>query len=117
MPAIYPTGLPAFVLQDGFSEKLNNQTIESQTDTGNPKVRRRFTKQIRTFSVTIQLDAAQRETFESFWQDTLAGGSLPFEWLHPMTRVPTTFRFRLPAPSYSAVAGIYIRASFALETI
>jgi hypothetical protein len=118
MPAIYPSSLPEFVLQDGYSEKLNSQTIETQMETGgSPKIRRRFTRKVKTFQVTILLDAAQLATFESFWESTLSGGSLPFEWVHPLTRLATTFRFRNPPPGYTNQAGVYTRVSFTLETV
>lgn len=116
MPAIWPSSLPQYVLQEGYSEKLNNQTIESQVDSGPVKVRRRYTKQIRTFEVSILLTQSQFADFETFWQTTLAGGSLTFDWVHPLTRATLTFRFRNPAPSYVNVAGQYVRASFKLET-
>jgi hypothetical protein len=117
MPAIYPSALPQFVLQDGYSEKLNNQTVESQMDTGAVKVRRRFTKQIKQFTVVQQLDQSQLATFEDFWQNTLKGGSLTFDWVHPLTRTTATFRFRNPAPAYTNVGGAYTRVAFTLETV
>lgn len=116
MPAIYPSSLPQFVLQEGFGEKLNEQTVESQMDTGAVKVRRRFTKQIRRFNIVQQLDESQLATFEDFWQNTLQGGSLPFDWVHPLTRVSMTFRFRNPAPAYVNIGGVYTRVAYTLET-
>lgn len=116
MPAVWPSTLPEYVLADAFKEALNNQTIESATDTGSPKVRRRFTKLVRKFDMAVLLSDSQVATFENFWLNTLKGGSLPFDWVHPRTRASITLRFRSPAPSYVNVGGIYSRASFTLET-
>lgn len=118
MPALYPSTLPEFVLQEGYAEKLMPQTIETSMETGgSPKIRRRFTKKVKQFSVTILLTQAQFATFEDWWDTTLAGGSLPFEWVHPLTREITTFRFRNPPPSFTNQAGVYTRASFTIETV
>jgi hypothetical protein len=116
MPAIYPSTLPQFVLEQGYSEKFQNQTIESSMDSGPMKSRRRFTKAIREFSITLQLTAAQKATFEDFWLTTLRGGSLPFEWVHPLTRTVMSFRFKNPAPQFSVIGGVYTRVSFTLLT-
>ena len=116
MAIVYPTSLPEFVLEEGYSEKLNDQTIESQMESGSVKVRRRFTKQIRKFSIVLMLNESQLATFEDFWQNSLNGGSLPFDWLHPLTRQSLTLRFRNPAPSYTPAGGAYMRVSMVLET-
>lgn len=117
MPALWPTTLPAFVLEDGYSETLNDQSVESQTDTGNPKIRRRTTKLIQTFDVTIQMTTSQRADFLTFWNTTLAGGTLTFDWVHPLTRAATTFRFRKPPPVFSSVGGTLVRCRFKIETV
>lgn len=116
MPAIWPATLPEYVLQDGFGESLNQQTIESQPDTGSPKVRRRYTKVVRKFDITIQMTQAQKATFETFYHDTLDGGSLTFDWVNPLTREAATFRFRNPPPKYGVIGGTYVRAQFTIET-
>jgi hypothetical protein len=116
MAAIWPATLPEYVLQDGYQEALNQQSIESQPDTGSPKVRRRYTKEVHKFDVSIQMTQAQKATFETFYYTTLNGGSLTFDWVNPLTRVATTFRFRNPPPRYTVIGGTYVRAQFAIET-
>lgn len=113
----WPPTLPDYVLEQGYSEDLEDQTVESQMDAGLAKVRRRFTARVRRFQLTIQMDAEQAETFEAFFHDTLAGGSLPFDWRHPRTGLSTRFRFRKPVPKLTPVGGEYVRASFAVESI
>jgi hypothetical protein len=113
----WPSSLPQYVFEQGYSEKLNDQTIESSVDSGPPKIRRRYTKQIRTFTVSMRLTPTQKATFETFWQTTLAGGSLPFDWVHPLTREATTFRMRRPAPQMSSVGGSDTMVGFTMETV
>lgn len=118
MPISWPGTLPQYVLEGGYQETLEDQTVESQMDTGPAKVRRRFTNSVRQFKVTIQCDEAQAADFEVFYNTTCAGGSLPFDWVHPRTRVARTFRFKKPPPQVSVMGGgTIVRYSFALETM
>lgn len=101
----WPVSLPQYVTESGFTEQIQDQTIESQMETGPAKIRRRFTKSLRRFQVSMQMTAAQVSTFENFWQTTCRGGSIPFDWLHPRTRVASTLRFRNPAPMITTIGG------------
>lgn len=115
MPA-WPATLPDFVLEAGFQESFPDQSIESPVDAGPAKVRRRFTASIRTFRMTIQMTEAQANIMDEFYEDTLAGGSLSFDWVHPRTRAFRTFRFRKPPPSYTK-RGEAVFCAFVLETV
>lgn len=116
MPA-WPATLPQFVLESGYQEQLQDQVIETQMETGPVKVRRRFTKSIRTFQCQMLMTAAQQAAFESFWQNDCLGGSISFTWVHPRTRVAATFRFRTPAPQYQTIGGTHMLVFFALEQL
>lgn len=113
----WPSTLPQFVFEQGYSEKLNDQVLESKMTSGPPKIRRRFTKQIRTFTMEMRLTPDEKATFETFWQSTALGGSKSFDWVHPLTRAATEFRFRLPAPSFSSVGGSDSIVRFTVETV
>ena len=115
--ATWPPGLPEYVLEQGYSESLEDQTIESQVEAGLAKIRRRFTAPVRRFQLTLQLDETQAALFEAFFLDTLQGGSLPFDWRHPRTGIATRFRFRKPVPSFTVVGGINVRVQMVLEAI
>jgi hypothetical protein len=62
-------------------------------DAGPPKARRRFTAGFRMVGGSLALTHAQRATLDAFFLDTLEGGALPFDWVHPITSEPATFRF------------------------
>lgn len=114
----YPNTLPQFVMEGGYSETIQDQTIESQMDTGPAKIRRRFTKSLRRFNIQLMMTPAQTATFESFWQNDCKGGSLPFDWVHPRTRAAATLRFRNPAPSIqTSGSGAANVVAFSLELI
>jgi trans-aconitate methyltransferase len=116
--AVWPVALPSYALEAGYQESLEDQTIETQMDSGPVKVRRRFTTAFRKYQLVIQMDAAQMAIFETFYLDTLQGGSLPFDWVHPRTRAAKTFRFRRPPPSLAPIGGTqYCRVTMSLESL
>lgn len=114
----WPTSLPQHVLEQGYTERMQDNRIESAMDSGPAKARRRFTTQLRSFSVTVQMTPEQADIFEVFYETTLLSGSVSFDWVHPRTRTSVTLRFKKPAPVITvAGAGEIVRASFVLETL
>ena len=114
----WPGTLPQYVQEGAYNESIQDQTVESPMDTGPAKIRRRFTKSLRKFSISLMMTSAQVDTFETFWQTTVKGGSIPFDWVHPRTRAAATLRFRNPAPSYNVNGGgAAIIANFTVEII
>ncbi|WP_119305216.1 hypothetical protein [Dongia deserti] len=90
---LWPASLPQDVLVDGYEHNWGVGTIRSQTDTGPAKQRRRFTAVPRPFKALTEVDRTQLATLYAFWRDTLAMGSLPFDWVYPPTQATVTFRF------------------------
>src|SRR5262245_60736734 len=79
MPAApWPSGVPHCITQETFGSGVGNGLLRTDTDTGPPKVRRRFTAVTRPLVGTIVMTYAQLATLEAFIADDLAGGSLPF---------------------------------------
>lgn len=101
----WPGTLPAYVLEQGYSEQVADQLLETQMDAGSAKTRRRYTRNNRVFTVEIAMDETQSQSFETFFDTTLAGGSLAFDWLHPRRRTTMTFKFRHPVPKLVEVNG------------
>src|SRR5262245_53159663 len=99
MAAVWPTSLPQRFLQDpGVLEQPPDVVLETQMDAGPPKARRRYTAGYRLVQGVIRLTHAQRTTLDNFYVNTLEGGALPFDWIHPITTSPVTMRF-LPQPN------------------
>ncbi len=105
MTAAWPAALPQFVLLQGYSESLANRKVESETDSGPPKARRRFTNAWRPIQATIRCDDDQVDAFEEFYETTLGGGVQPFTWVSPRTQLPATFRFVKAPPKHQPFGG------------
>lgn len=113
----WPATLPEFVLEAGYGEQLEDTTRETQMDAGPPKVRRRFTKGYRLYSVAIEMDPDVADDFTTFYEDTCKGGAIPFTWVHPRTQEPQDFYFAKPVPRISVRgSGNVVRASFTLRS-
>lgn len=90
---VWPVGLPQLVLRDGYAETEPDVIRRTEMDEGPAKQRPRFTVGIRPFLVQIEVDVDQVATFQTFYEDTLKDGTIPFSWKHPRTQVNTDFRF------------------------
>lgn len=112
--ASWPTGLPDYVLESGYGEQFPKNTVETEMESGPPKVRRRFTKVFRKFSVSMIMTAEQATVFEAFYYTTCNCGTISFDWVHPRTRANMTLRFTGAPPSYQPYSGIYVRVAFSL---
>mgnify|MGYP000884912405 FL=1 len=91
---IWPVGLPQIPLRDGYVETEPNVIKRTDMDEGPAKQRPRFTVGIRPFLVQLEMDLDQVAIFETFYEDTLKDGTLPFTWKHPRTQVNTDFYIR-----------------------
>lgn len=90
---VWPVGLPQLVLRDGYAETEPDVIRRTEMDEGPAKQRPRFTVGIRPFLVQVELDVDQVAIFQTFYEDTLKDGTIPFSWKHPRTQVNTDFRF------------------------
>jgi hypothetical protein len=114
MTAAWPSTLPEYVLEQGFSEAEPDQLMITSMEAGRPKTRRRYTTNNELFTAALAMTAAQRQIFQDWFRDDLRGGSLPFTWVHPLYRTAMTFMFRKPVPKWSVRGNAHI-VSFALE--
>lgn len=96
----YPSTLPQYVNQAGFSHSPENPVISTDTDIGPKKRRLRYTAVPEYFSGTLRLTEEQYAIFRTFWKDTLVYGALEFNWVHPLDRIPVEVRM---TDSYKAV--------------
>lgn len=90
---VWPVGLPQIPLREGYSESEPDVIKRTDMDEGPAKQRPRFTVGIRPFRVQVEMDLDQVATFQTFYEDTLKDGTIPFTWKHPRTQVNTDFRF------------------------
>lgn len=116
MAVPWPSGLQDKVNEVGFSHAIGETVLRSENDTGPVKVRRRFTRSVDTFSVSIDLTVAEYSTFTYFYHTTTAGGVTPFTFVNPITGVSNEFRFTGP-PTFSSLGGGHFRANMGWEQL
>jgi len=88
----WPSELPQQVLQDGFSDTPGNGVIRSDTDTGYPFIRRRFTATVDTYNIAMAMTFDQYLIFRNFVKNTpnhptlpgIAGGSVRINFPDPV---------------------------------
>lgn len=114
--AVWPASLPQRVLAPGYDEQPPELTVRSPMDAGSAKVRRRFTAGPRPIRASVRLSMTQRQTLDDFFLTVLLGGALPFDWSHPVTGAPATFRFR-SAPRLTARTANLFDAALDLEIL
>jgi hypothetical protein len=93
MATPWPATLPQCPILNGFSEQRQRNLAAFQPDVGPPKARRRSTAASVRTNVAFRMTNTQILAFNTFFETTLADGSLPFDWLHPVTKVNYTWMF------------------------
>ncbi|MEX2642888.1 MAG: hypothetical protein WD270_05515 [Acetobacterales bacterium] len=90
----WPASLPQDALANGYREQLSPNVVQSDTDSGRPKRRPRFTKPPRKpIRIPMEMTRAQVATFEEFFETTLNDGVKPFDFTHPRLLTTATFYF------------------------
>lgn len=81
----WPEQLPQAIHQQSFVLTFPELASRTEMDTGKAYQRKRYTAAVRPFQGRIWVDETQLETFLNFYNNTLAQGTLPFDWYDPMT--------------------------------
>jgi hypothetical protein len=116
MAQVWPASLQEKLSEANFGLGIGDTTIRTDMDVGPAKVRRRFTKSIDSYTASIYLTSAQYATFYNFFDTTLNGGVLSFDFAHPITGVTTEFRFK-GTPKIISLGGGQFQASFEWEVV
>jgi len=112
---VWPASLPQSPLIQGFEEQPPKTSITTQMDQGPAKKRRRATTNVRPIVAQFIMDKSQVDTFDTFYNDTTAGGSLRFDFKNPRTGVTKEFRFRDTMPTITPLSGDLFRVNVELE--
>ena len=117
---VWPASLPAFVETDGFDDAFPETVVRTPMESGPAKQRRRFTAAPEPLRAGLVLTKAQHDTLKTFFVTTCKGGSLAFDWVHPISQAAASYRFKAPprvAP-LGQVAGLaMVKASLDLEIL
>ena len=112
----WPASLPQDISSQNYKETPPNTIIRSTVEVGIAKQRSRTTGAARPISATLLLTLDQVETLDDFYENDLGFGALSFDWKHPRTDVPSTFRFT-DTPSYPAASSVTFRVTLPLEIL
>ncbi len=93
MAAVWPPSLPQSPLVEAYDEQLADTTLRTQMDAGPAKARRRYATGVGNLTVQMFMNETQQQTFWSFFETTIAGGALRFEFTHP--RLDTSVECRI----------------------
>ena len=116
----WPATLPDLVERVGYRETLRSAAIASKMESGRKKRRRRFTTAPKPIDAPIALTLTEMGTFETFWENDLAFGALPFDHKVASTGNNVTFAFRDPEkpPEFTPEAGAKLwRVTLQLEVL
>lgn len=91
--ATWPVAIPQRLAQSGFRETPPDLGISFQSESGLSLSRQRFTAGARRFNCSMNLTGTELAVLDTFYNDTVAGTSLPFDWVHPRTQVAAEFKF------------------------
>lgn len=115
MSTVWPTGLPTAIQVNGLSETPIDQFVENTVDVGSPKRRQRFSGAMGQIQGKMTLTAAQMLTFDAFFETTLAGGALPFQWIRPSNGDTVFMRFLSGKPVRNALSPNVWQLDFAVR--
>lgn len=111
MSIVWPPDLPQSQTITGYVETWLDQFIDSQMDSGPPKRRRVFSGEMLEITSKILMTQAQLATFRDFFNNTLEGGSQPFEWTLPSTGDTVNMLF-MSGLSHEAVSDVLFNVNF-----
>lgn len=114
--ATWPTALSQCMEASGFQLSPVDTTIRTEMAVGVPKVRPRSTDAPEHFSGSILMQKSLYNTLNTFYKVDLANGSLPFDWVHPISGDPAKIRFRAP-PGYAPAGGTLFQVSLQFEVL
>lgn len=115
---LWPATLPQAPLASNYSETGEGALVRSAPELGPAMVRRRYSRQVVTYQISLALTDAQRATFFTFVDTTTEGGVLWFDWIDFTTRATQSYRFVIPPrPTVVALGPGLWRVDFQLEAL
>jgi hypothetical protein len=110
----WPGTAPQFA--SGWEQQSDPVTIRSNMDVSFPKVRRRYTKAMKTYQVTMVGTKAEGNAVQSFFDLECQGGVNFHTFLHPFENTLQTFRF-IESPSVNNLSSQAVTISMSWEQL
>ncbi|MFG1247612.1 hypothetical protein [Xanthobacter flavus] len=95
----WPAPLPCQPEQGTWQETPNPNTVSFEPEVGPTIDRRRSTVFSLASSCTFMFTKAEYAVFLAWYRDDLKSGTLPFSFDHPVTGVPSRWKFH-PKPGW-----------------
>lgn len=117
MGLAYPSTLPQAPQRNGFNQQQTPNTIRSNVDVGEAKVRCRYTYAMKKEKWSISLDRTEISTFNNWFNDDLKSGVLRFDFTDSITGEVEEYRI-LDIPIFTpfGTCGSYL-VSFNVEQV
>ena len=118
--SVWPTTLPQYVNQSGYSETRAKAKLETEMDTGPVVMRNLFNAVPTTFNIVMTMTNAQVSDLEIFYGSTTYNGTAIFTWEHPRKTteavpVAANMRFIGNPPKIAYKAFDAFNVSFSVE--
>lgn len=91
---VWPASLPEFGVSGGVAIARDNNSKSFQPEIGPAKIRRRGTMAGFQFPETFALSDVDMKVLDAFWKDTLADGTLTFDYKDVISGDTVTFGFQ-----------------------
>jgi len=101
----WPATLPDSFLINGSSITPKIRAVRTDMESGPAYQRMTSTARIDTFVASILIDKSKYTDWTTFYETTLAGGSMPFNHTHPLDGSTVVMRFDVTKPPTVAIAG------------
>lgn len=102
----WPIDLPQNLLLDGFTNSFGTTAVQTSMSAGPSFSRPRYTAPEEPVTGNIYLQSyEQYAKLRQFYRDDLAEGTLPFDWIHPITQNVVTVRFDTDSPPSAVPLG------------
>lgn len=98
----WPSDIPQLYQKGSFSLVPQGNILRTDMSSGPAKVRRLFTAVPNDYSGSMIFDAAQLVTFQTFFDTTIASGSLTFNFPNPFDFGATTVEVRFKIDTKAA---------------
>jgi hypothetical protein len=113
--AVWPSTIPQCPILNAFSEERQRNLAAFAPEVGPQRMGRRSTAVGIMTSVSFRMTLFQVRLFNIFYETTIADGSLPFTWPHPITGATYVWKFDDGgAPKFDRMTPNTYRVSFNL---
>ena len=92
------TTLPQKLQHQGFSITPVSNSVRTKVESGPVYQRPRYSTTVETVVGSIIVTPTQATAFWTFYNTTLGGGSLRFNWKHPVSGVAAVCQFNTEEP-------------------